>query len=89
MLAPIKWRTNCDNPQYHRKCSQVDEQLPLIQQNKSEEKHTVTEIFYATDLDLLTDYKYLTISIGLSFIIALSNDLSRILPKIFEVRNYL
>jgi hypothetical protein len=77
LLAPIKWRS----------CDENDDERQCLLQNTHEMPHEsmTTNIFHHSDLELFIDYKFLTISIGLSFIFALSIDLTKIFPTFLTV----
>jgi MFS family permease len=76
LLAPIKWRSQCEND---------EEQRLLISKKQTNDFITVREIMRASDLDLLSDCSYLAIAIGLSFIFALSSDFTKMLPNFLMV----
>ncbi|KAG5678252.1 hypothetical protein PVAND_007944 [Polypedilum vanderplanki] len=76
-VAPIKWRSHCEITDV------IDEeQRPLLQENNQQKKFVVIrDVIQAADLDLLSDFNYLIISVGLSLIFAISTDFTKILPS--------
>jgi hypothetical protein len=75
----------------NHRCSESE---PLLNSNSnSAEQNPINnsrfnfpiELFRASDLDLLLDYKYLILSSGLSIVYVLSQDLNDILPTLFTV----
>lgn len=77
---------------------QDEEQEPLLSgqcssscpvKNATEENHSVMrDVVKASDLDLLMDYNYLVISIGLAFVYAVSIDSSSVLPGLLTVSKF-
>ncbi|CAG9799751.1 unnamed protein product [Chironomus riparius] len=84
LLAPIKWRS-CEEHHDHYSNriynNNVEECQYLLPKNEEISQSSVTtKIVHATDLELLVDYKFLALGIGLSFILAMSVDLTKLLP---------
>lgn len=91
LLTPIKWRSCDENHDHHsnriNNNNNIEECQYLLPKNGEISQSSVaTKIVHAADLELLVDYKFLAISIGLSFILAMSVDLTRILPTFLTVR---
>lgn len=78
-LVPIKWQP----------CVRVDSEIMPLVVEKHDGKPTVIfkEIIRATDLDLLSNLKYIVIIFGLSIVVASSKNLSIILPVYLQVSN--
>lgn len=90
MLAPIKWRnSDCHFRNDNNNCNDLEKQ-PLLPCKHEKQKHLIVarEIVQASDLDLLSDYKYLVISVGLSFIFALSTDFTKMFPYFLAVGHH-
>lgn len=59
--------------------------MPQTSEDSSDKRSLVNEIARVSDVDLLLDYNYLIISIGLAVIFAISMDFTNILPVFFNV----
>lgn len=91
LLTPIKWRSCEESLNYyssHINNINADECQYLLPKKEDDQPHSVTtKIVHATDLELLVDYKFLALGIGLSVILAMSVDLTKILPAFLIVRH--
>lgn len=76
LLVPIKWKPSV-RPDL--------ESQPLIIRNSLGKSSTLMNIIEATDLDLLWNFKYLTIIFGLSVVYASSTNVDIILPNYLQV----
>lgn len=80
-LVPIKWRPCPIQNDF--------ESEPLIEKSSLSRKHIVKEIIQATDLDLLWNFKYITIIFGLGVVFACSSNFNVIFPVYIQVRKTL
>ena len=90
LLTPIKWRS-CEEHHDHYSNrinnNNVEECQYLLPKTVEVSQNSVTtKIVHAADLELLVDYKFLALGIGLSFILAMSVDLTKLLPTFLTVR---
>lgn len=76
-LVPIKWRPCPIQNDF--------ESEPLLEKQSLTRRHIVKEIIQATDLDLLWNYKYITIIFGLSIVFACSSNFDIIFPIYLQV----
>lgn len=75
-LVPVKWKP----------CARRDsEYQPLIIRKTFEKSSIIKSIVYATDLDLLWNFKYIKIIFGLGIVFASSSNANLILPIYLQV----